>query len=232
MQNDINEFGLVMIILIAGLLGGSVNYIIGKKDESGFKTWASRAIVGITASFLMPLFLETISSDLVHSVLSKSDTSRGDVFVLFGFCLIGAISSRLLIRTLSDKILEEVKNVKEAADKTIKKVSELESEVDPIIEQSTEQDDIISSEIENSKLSESLGEPAILILKSLIHPRYTLRSKNGISKETGLDLPIVSDKLILLKEKSLADEIQGRRGPRWFITTRGYRLVGGIKGKS
>ena len=232
MQININEFWLVIIILIAGLLGGSVNYIIGKKDEAGFKTWASRAIVGVTASFLMPLFLETISSDLVHSVLSKSDSSSGDVFVLFGFCLIGAISSRVLIRTLSDKILEEVKNVKEAADKTIEKVSELESEVDPIIEQSTEQDDITSSENEISKLSENLDEKAISILKSLIHPRYTLRSKSGISKETGLDLSVVSDKLIILKENSLADEIQGRRGPRWFITSRGYRLVGDIKGKS
>jgi uncharacterized membrane protein YeaQ/YmgE (transglycosylase-associated protein family) len=228
MQVNLSELILIIIILLAGILGGSVNYITEKKEDPEWKPYFTRVIVGIAGAFLMPLFLETLSSDLVHRVLMETDSSTGDIFVLFGFCLIGSISSRALMRTLSDKILQEVKDAKETVENMNKKVEEIKSEIDPIVDQATEQDEMADDE-QFIDLSGVLTKVEISILEALIHPKYTLRSKTGISKETGLGLSEVIQGLSALKEKSLAAEVQGRKGPRWSMTSTGHKFVASLK---
>ncbi|PKO12692.1 MAG: hypothetical protein CVU39_22985 [Chloroflexi bacterium HGW-Chloroflexi-10] len=221
---QLNFSGLVLLIFIAGVFGGSVNYFTEKKEKSGFKLWFNRALIGVAGSFLMPLFLETISSDLVHSVLSKTDNNSEDIFVLFGFCLLGAISSKVLMRTLSEKILQEAKEAKETALKASEDVAELKTEVGPIVDQATEQEEISDSKIVNSKPLVDFDLETISILKALNNSKFSLRSKTGIAQDTKLTIDVITAKLNILKNNALASEINGKKGIRWAITSKGYEL--------
>lgn len=104
---------LIGIVFLAGVLGGIINWLISSKDEdAGRVGWLKSVVVGIGASSLMPLFLNTISSTLVPNILDGKGTS-GDVLVFAGFCLLAAISSRAFIETLTNKVLREVRETKE-----------------------------------------------------------------------------------------------------------------------
>jgi uncharacterized membrane protein len=101
---------LVGVMLAAGVLGGTVNHVT--QETNAPRTTLLRALlVGATASFLVPLFLNTISSSLLDDV--RNDPSR--LLVFAGLCLVAAVSSRVFTRTTSDQILNEIKQAKDDA---------------------------------------------------------------------------------------------------------------------
>lgn len=212
-----------------------------KKEKELFhfphgRIWIVNAVIGIGASLLMPLFLATISSSLVNNLLVNADSSGSvvDAFVFFGFCLLAAISSRTFIQTLSSKVLQEATEAKQEATEAKQEateakaeVTEIQNEVTPIIEQATESDDISLDEQQVSTIIETKGlstdEKAIL--NTLNHPKYTLRSKSGIARETGFDQDKVSSLLEELVDQTLAAKVQGKKGIRWSITPLGRRFI-------
>lgn len=119
---------LILIIIVFGTLGGWVSHLLNSKDEPqpptpenpGLtdamrrKKLAASLVVGIAAAFLVPLFLQTISSQL----LREGYTNYLALLVFASFCLISAISSKAFIQTLSNKVLqaaEEARFVARAA---------------------------------------------------------------------------------------------------------------------
>jgi hypothetical protein len=218
------ELVVFLIIVIAGILGGSANYLTEEKktDGSGIALWLNRVIVGIVAAFLIPLFLETMSSDLLKNILSKTDEAIKDYFVFFGFCLLGAISSRLLIQTLSEKIFQLAKDAKLQADKANAKTQELDAVVAPFVERGTEEESPEGGKIiapKTIRSSARMDKEADEVLSALNHPKYTLRSASGISADTNLDKSVVSEKLKTLTAEGLASELEDRgKGIRWAIT--------------
>ncbi len=75
----ITEVGIIVMILLAGLLGGTINYLLGmekdvdvdnsdkdhktksKRGSNGI-TWIRCVVIAIGASFLVPLFIEEWNS--------------------------------------------------------------------------------------------------------------------------------------------------------------------------
>jgi hypothetical protein len=106
-----NTLAIVGIILIAGIFGGLVNYFtVNNQKEAGSsrKCWEA-VLVGIAASFLVPLFLSMISSDLI--VNCRNDDKY--YFVFAGLCLVAGIFSRRFINSIGKKILDQVEMAKE-----------------------------------------------------------------------------------------------------------------------
>ncbi len=225
------QLGIFLIIVVAGILGGSANYLTeeNKTEGGGVALWLNRVIVGIVAAFLMPLFLETMSSDLLKNILSATDEAVKDYFVFFGFCLLGAISSRLLIQTLSDKIFQLAKDAKLTADKANTKTQELDAIVTPFIEKGTEEESPEEGKIiapRAIRAAARMDTDADQVLSALNHPKYTLRSASGISADTKLDKSVVSEKLKILTAEGLASELEDReKGIRWAITGKGMSLL-------
>jgi len=104
------------IMLCAGLLGGQAGYLLEKNrtirsdslasaEENIKKQRVYFLVTGVCAALLIPLFLSTISSQL----MTESQKEPLKYFVFGGFCLLVAIFSKRFISTLSDKILKEVK---------------------------------------------------------------------------------------------------------------------------
>ena len=109
---------VVTIMVLGGLFGGLVNYYRPKtKDEGAKHLWRS-IVLGLGASFLIPLFLNAISSNLLSDLFVEGPKNE-DLLVFFGFCSLAAISSRVFIKSVTDKMIgdfeESVKVVKEAA---------------------------------------------------------------------------------------------------------------------
>lgn len=101
-----------LIIVCAGAFGGTVS--IALSAEPSLAKWRWSAISGIGAAALVPLFLQTVSSQLLEEIFRGGEaakTSR-DLVVFASFCVLAGISSRKFIETLSEKVLQEVREAK------------------------------------------------------------------------------------------------------------------------
>jgi hypothetical protein len=106
-----NTLAIVGIILLAGIFGGLVNYftLYNQKEAGSNRKCREAVLVGIAASFLVPLFLSMISSDLI--VNCRTDDKY--YFVFAGLCLFAGIFSRRFINSIGKKILDQVEMAKE-----------------------------------------------------------------------------------------------------------------------
>jgi len=209
------------IMLAAGFLGGGLNYLLSRKDNAeGAAIWQS-LVGGLVASFMVPLFLNMISSGLIEAIKGK-DSNSGDpskLFVFAGFCLVAAVSSKAFINTLSDRILSEAKAAR-------KEVRQIKSEVDPIIAKETEKETPESEPLSVSVANRiTLGENQKKVLRALANGRFTLRTRTGISNETQLPKNEVIKILAELAAQGLARSarvmVQGEPKTRWFVTEEG-----------
>src|SRR5262247_1390247 len=99
----VNIGRLVLVMIGAGVLGGFINYYLNRHDQTCKHTAREYVVIGVGAALLVPLFLNMISSNL----LERSETDTKALLVILGFCLVGAISSKAFIQTLSDQILKK-----------------------------------------------------------------------------------------------------------------------------
>lgn len=202
---------VALIILAAGILGGTVNFALARSEASDWKSWAWAVVTGIGAAFLVPLFLNTISSRLLTDLLGN-DAKPADGFVFAGFCLLGAIVSRAMIQTLAQRVLQ-------VAETALAEVAELQQEVAPIIDKETELED-------EAQAGEGIGDLSLTdevtaVLKALEHHRFSLRSATGIARDVGRKRTEVVDDLGALVAEGLAAEVQGKKGLRWAVGPRG-----------
>jgi DNA-binding MarR family transcriptional regulator len=231
---------IIGVILIAGCLGGTINYLLARKtDEDALKIGAS-IVVGIGAAFLVPLFLYTVSSNLVNDIHPEPGSVDFSKFLVFaGFCLVAAISSRAFIKTLSDRILKEATEAKEKAsaaeqravsaeEKAIgaeEKANEAKSQIGPLVERATEQD---STEglITSKESSVPLSETDRKVLETLERGKYILRTRSGLARDSGLDKEAVNQCVEELKTRGLVKSTRivkqdGQTRTRWYITPEG-----------
>ncbi|MDQ0496065.1 YEATS-associated helix-containing protein [Paenibacillus brasilensis] len=211
---------LLIIMVLSGGLGGVVNYLLEANRESQeTKKYEiiKSIIIGISAAFLVPLFLNTISSNIIAE--SKNDVYK--LFVIAGFCLLVSISSKPFIRTLSNKIMKEIDDVKN-------EVSDVKKDVETIIENETEQDlhdeDIIEDVSDKVNLEEK-DVNRIKILKALTSNQYTYRSLSGISKDIELDIDEVNITLGELFTKGFVNQQPREKGLRFYITKEGREYL-------
>ena len=168
----------------------------------------------MAASFLVPLFLNMISSNLID-VIKSGDNSK--LLILLGFCLVAAISSTAFIRTISDRVLTEAKQAKVAAQEATAQVAQVQEEIQPLVAKETEQDD--AAAVVTLGSSPSTNEDSIL--RALAVRRWALRSQSGLAKETHLDSGEVARMLDDLGKRGLVDKRSTKNGTRWFISDQG-----------
>ncbi|HEX8651375.1 MAG TPA: YEATS-associated helix-containing protein [Pyrinomonadaceae bacterium] len=103
---------VIVVMLLAGGLGGLVNYYLGRLDNPDKANLKESIVIGMAASFLVPLFLQMISSNL----LTNGNNEPLNLFILAGFCLIAAISSRAFISSLSAEVIRKAKEATQKAE--------------------------------------------------------------------------------------------------------------------
>ncbi|GGX61113.1 YEATS-associated helix-containing protein [Saccharospirillum salsuginis] len=212
-------FVLVAVMLMAGVFGGLVNYYMQSQYDPDTTSLPRSLVVGIGASFLVPVVLALVNSDLVAQ--SREDSTRFLIFT--GFCLIAAIASRLVVTSVSDRILAEARAARQQADRVMHELYLVQNEVRPLIETETEEE----REVEPEPLTpdEELDVTTGNVLKTLGNGRYIFRSLGGLCRETDTDEATMVKTLEIMVARNLAGRIMGKHGIRWHITDSGRKML-------
>jgi hypothetical protein len=121
---------LILIMLICGLFGGYLNYVNNfdttEPDENDKAKRSKYILLGIGASLIMPLMLNTIQSNLINF---EESFKPGNYLIFAGFCLIAAIFSRRFITTIGEKILESAKKAERTAKENAQKIELAQKEL-------------------------------------------------------------------------------------------------------
>lgn len=200
------------IMTLAGFVGGTVNFALARTEHSGWSDWFWSVVVGIGASLLVPLFLNTISSTLLSGLLTKA-TPDADIFVFAGFCLLGAIASKAMIQTLTQKWLKQTEVLRQ-------EVKSLQEEVAPIVAKETETEPLPKSAVETPRELE-VREDLLTVLKALGSSKFALRSVTGLAHDVSMSSNDVVNSLQELSRMGFAAEVQGKKGVRWTLTPSG-----------
>ncbi|MCH8530210.1 MAG: hypothetical protein LAT65_05095 [Saccharospirillum sp.] len=215
----IHIFVLVAVMLMAGVFGGLVNYYMLSQHDPDTTSLPRSLVVGIGASFLVPVVLALVNSDLVSQ--SQEDSTRFLIFT--GFCLIAAIASRFVVTSVSERILAEARTARIQADRVMHELYLVQSEIRPLIETETETDD--EGPFEPMTPDEELDVTTAIVLKTLGNGRYIFRSLKGLCNETDTDEGTISKTLDIMVARNLAGRIMGKHGMRWHITDSGRQML-------
>ena len=227
-----NLIALLLILLFAGVLGGVMGFYLEQPASSTSiptqdtpQTRPARAmfpflVLGVGASYMVPLFLNMISSTLVSEALNadKSQDSAIKLLVILGFALIAAVSSRRFITSLTDKVIQDVQKAKELAEETEKKV-------DLIVEPENAPRQMPEGTAERHAVqvdAADLAENEKRVLRTLFTSTYAARALSGIWRDASIEEADAKAALDTLAEKSLVSQTQTFKGfPKWSLTNAG-----------
>ena len=208
-----NSFPLIIIIIVTGIIGGFINFLSIEphskdKDNSQVqqkkiyfyldKVFYLQILLGICGAGLIPLFLYLTSSKLFE----KCDDCFFVYFIFSGYCLIGAVFSRAILNSLSNKIFnlekdlnkqrQDLKNVKkEIQEQQVEPENIIETNPDTIKEEFDKSSSMLDTDI-NTYMKGSADKEIENILSDLQNSKYRDRSINGISKTTKIHINNVS----------------------------------------
>ena len=213
-------FIMATVMLLAGIFGGLVNYYLyGEKDPDA-SSLPRFLVVGVGASFLVPVVLDLVNSELVLE--SQGDPSR--LLIFTGFCLISALLSRFVIDNLSDRIFNEAQVAKQRAEEVQHDLRMIQTNLMPLIDTETEQD-VNVQDPSLLNVQDELDVTSTSVLKILSSGRFIFRSLSGLCREVNQDESTVLKTLNVLTVRSLAGKVSGKDGVRWHITENGRRVL-------
>ncbi|MBU0623001.1 MAG: hypothetical protein KJ795_14275 [Gammaproteobacteria bacterium] len=218
---------IIIIMMVAGVLGGLVNYGLSRPEKFDLSGLLWSVLIGIAAALLVPLFLNTISSTLLTGILDGT-AKPSDIYVYFGFCLLGAIASKSMIHTLTNRILK-------TAEETKDKVEDLEKNVSPILIKETEPENEHEEEVPEQLASAGatargfglVGDDAPKIIKALGNSKYSRRTVSGVSKEAGVTFDKTIETLEWLQKNGLGFTT-GAPKHYWSLTQEGRSVFSKI----
>ncbi len=218
---------VIPTMLTSGVIGGLINsYLADPETEKPLKWW-QHIVVGIGAAFMVPVFLNMISSGLISEISGEVSDPKmlSKLLVLAGFCLLAAISSRAFIRSLTDRLLQEVS----AARKEAKEAKEQASHAESVASLTVENDaPPVTPEISKAFLSvkEDISEIEKKVLQAMVDSRFSMRSLTGIATDTGITKEQANSIISQLLSKELIEAGKSKEGqPRWYPTTNGRTVL-------
>jgi hypothetical protein len=213
---------IIMIILGTGLFGGLTNYFMSfdkelEPRERNVKFCAS-ILLSVCASLTVPLFLQILSNNLLDTFSFKN------YLIFTGFCILASVYSKRFLEDVYAKLekldkkvdttrietKDKVDIVSKRAERAIKKVDDLEESIE-IIEDLEIPTGLKQSikEIRNF----SLAEPEVeRVVESLSSSKYSLRTIQGISKETEISVDKIKSLLEHLLEQGFIERKVGSNG--------------------
>jgi len=202
---------IIILMIVAGLLGGITNNFRNEREEKNKLLLLKNISMGICASFMTPLFLNMISSNL----LKEGALDNLKLFVLFGFFLIASLSSKVFIETLSARVLSQLERNLE----DVKKKEEVLSGKEREPEEAEETNLFLKGR------GFDLDDNVKKVLTALGSGKYAWRTLRGIAKEIEIPKETVLNSLNWLSSNGLA--VTGEKG-RWALTLEGRDVFAGM----
>ncbi|MCC6410243.1 MAG: hypothetical protein IT270_01215 [Saprospiraceae bacterium] len=214
-----NVVMLILLIAGGGVLGGLANYFMNRTQPGWLKGdfWKS-VVVGVAAAAVVPLFLQTVSSDLVNDCL-KTDSENQVVscLVFFGFCTIAAIFSSRFLTSIADKVLREVEEMKQTQ-------AELVQTTDALVDVNSD-DQGAAEPLESLKTGSAVDDdgleafsrdatpapqlsPEEKLLWNMQHGRRSFRTVDVLAREAGMDVSTVENMLQSMENRGLVNKMR------------------------
>ncbi len=219
---------IAAVMLGSGVLGGIINFLITDPAQERPLKWWQHVTVGIGAAFMVPLFLNMISSGLIDDIRGANDSPSdpAELFVLAGFCLVAAVSARAFIRTLSNRLLQEVRDAKQTAQDAKEDAAEAQRVVAPLVEQDVTEAEAGTDDQAPKRVASTLSPEELRALSALAHSSFSMRSLTGLARDAQLDKTVVNSVLSNLLAQGLIAQTQSKNGqPRWYLTPLGRQVA-------
>ncbi|MGN7763482.1 YEATS-associated helix-containing protein [Paenibacillus sp. 22594] len=213
-------FLIIILLVVSGVFGGAVNFLSTTNDKQsifGNYELLKSILIGVAASLLVPLFLNTISSNLIPE--SESDPNK--LLVLIGFCLVASISSKSFIQLMTNKMMKEINEMKSD-------IKDVAKEMEVIVSKETEEGDENIYENIESRLDHhayELKNEETLVLNALSNGAYIYRSLNGIHKATELSKESINMALNSLLHEGYVEQTTKAGSVRFFVTKKGRGVL-------
>jgi hypothetical protein len=222
---------LLMAMIGSGLLGGVANYLLLYKDDPEYARRSRSFVLGLVASFLAPLFLKTISSDLIDRIASIRYGSGipFDFFVFTSFCLLTAVFSRTFAESVAKQVVAEIEKAKRESQKAVAQAAlaeEKAGQIEPVLRQAMEERTEPEPESAPSVIPSSLQDLPVNrtdreLLKALLNGQYDYRTIGSLAAEVQVGEADAVDRLERMREHSLAGKKTTPTRNLWFLTDKG-----------
>ena len=187
-----NMILLLVAMIGAGLLGGAANYLLLHKDDPEYAKRSRSFVLGLVAALLAPLFLKTISSDMIDKISSIRYGSGVpfDFFVFTSFCLMAAVFSRTFAETVAKRLAAEIEKAKRESKEAQTRAAlaeERASEAEPVLRQAMEERTEPLPESARDSIPPSLQDLPVdhtdrELLKALLNGQYSYRTVSSLAE--------------------------------------------------
>jgi hypothetical protein len=217
---SIHFFILTIVILLAGIFGGIVNYFLFQHKNSDIVSLPRSIFVGAAAAFLVPVILFFIGSDL----LIKSQLEPSQLILLASISLIAALVSCFFVLSTADQADDIAREARARVASLEHELNSLQQQLAPIFASETETQ-YNKESLEILPKSDDFDLSTTSVLQKLNMGPQIFRSVPGICLQSDFDETVVSKALLVLRQNGLAERMMSEQGVRWYITTLGQRYL-------
>jgi hypothetical protein len=218
----------------SGLLGGAANHLLLQQDDPENAKRSRSFILGLVASFIVPLLLRTISSDLIDKITTIRYGSGlpFDFFVFTSFCLVAAVFSRTFVETVSKRLLAEIERAKQESKEARTQAVIAEgrvSQAEPVLHKAMDElsepqpasaRTVILPALPAEDLPVDRTDQAILT--TLTSDQYSYRTAGSIAAEVQGAETEIGKRLERMREHALAGKWNTPTRTLWFLTNKGH----------
>lgn len=222
---------LLAAMIGSGVLGGAANFLLLHKDDPVYAKRSRSFVLGLVAALLAPLFLKTISSEMVDklSTIRFGEGVPFDFFVFIGFCLLTAMFSRTFAETVAKRLATEVEKASresEEAQLRAMAAEEKAREVEPVLRQVMEERTEPLPASARAAIPLSLQDLPVdtkdrKLLRALSSGSYCYRTVGSLADEVAMADADTVRRLEKMREQSLAGKKTTDARSLWFLTDRG-----------
>jgi hypothetical protein len=215
----------------SGVLGGAANYMLLHKDDPAYAKRSRSFVMGLVASLLAPLFLKTISSDMIDkiSTIRYGSGVPFDFFVFTSFCLLAAVFSRTFAETVAKRLAAEVEKAKRESQEAQTRAALAEEkaiEAEPVLRQAMEERTEPQPESARNSIPPQLQDLPVdhgdrELLKALLNGQYSYRTVSSLASEVQMEEPDAVKRLERMREHTLAGKKTTPTRHLWFLTDKG-----------
>ncbi len=222
---------LLVAMIGSGLLGGAANYLLLYKDDPEYAKRSRSFVLGMVAALLAPLFLKTISTDMIDriSTIRYGSGIPFDFFVFASFCLLAAVFSRTFAETVAKRLAAEVERAKRESQEAQKRATlaeEKASQAEPVLRQEMEQRTEPLPPSARGTVPPSLQDLPVdntdrELLQALLHGQFSYRTIGSLATEVQMEEPDAVKRLERMREHALAGKKTTPTRNLWFLTDKG-----------
>jgi hypothetical protein len=220
----------IAIMIIAGILGSYCRQIFENQEGGNhsvpnirFAGILNVVVPGIVASFVVPLFLSIGRSEVFSNAVNGKQYAD-NIFILFGFCLLAAVSARSFVNALARQALQRAETAEQRAEAAGQKAEAAGQKAEAAGQKAEaagqkaeEATELVSEETKSSTdrprayTSFEGTDQEKSVMKSLTDGEWVRRSLTGIAKDAKLDKGEVRAALASLVERGLVVEAPSTR---------------------